>query len=353
MSGSNRPVTVWRLLLTLLCLAIVLVVCDPIVGLLARRFYPEPPYILLDLPSFYGLDRFWQMTDAGQKPIVFTGSSMVFHGVSPHVFDSSIATLTGKSVVSVDVGVTGQTSDIARDLVQNIFIPKGASAIFYTTEMRAYAARITLASYQRSPLGYIMQFEPGLRKTLGLWLLQHSALARYHNNIHDLLTGARPIEYGVGYYNVLDDRGHASAWDVQDATLSMPIPNDFTPLKIEAPYQAALTEIATACQQSNTPCIVVNMPLHRTLYQVIPTTELAQFRTMILESLGKGKAAFWDFNTDSCIAWLGDKSFLDRDHLNEPGAKKFTYLLAVLYAHQFMGQPIPAESPVDCAYRSS
>src|SRR5437870_3869081 len=89
--GSNGRLTMRKVALTMLWVVIVLAVSDPIVVRLASRFYPEPPYILLDLPSFYGLDRFWQMTESGQKPIVFTGSSMVFHGVSPHVFDSSIA----------------------------------------------------------------------------------------------------------------------------------------------------------------------------------------------------------------------------------------------------------------------
>ncbi|MEP7289645.1 MAG: hypothetical protein ABI947_28170 [Chloroflexota bacterium] len=347
MTYSKTLVNVQKIALTLLGVAVVLMACDPIVGFLADRFYPEPPYIMLDLPSFYGLDRFWQMTDSGQKPIVFTGSSMVFHAISPHTFDSAIETLTGKSVISVNVGVTEQTSDIVRDLIHNIFIPKGAAAIVYATEMRAYSGRIALPLYRRSPLGYTMQLDT-LRRTVGLWLLQHSAFARYRNNLHDMLTGARPFESAKGYYNDIDDRGHAFASIVWDVTRLIPVPNEFTPLVIDAPYREALGEIAVDCQQSHTPCVVVNMPLHRLQNKLIPASDQVQYVTMLKDTIRNGKVTLWDFNTEACISFLGDGDFMDGNHMNEFGAQKFTSMLAILYAHQFMGQPIPPESHTDC-----
>jgi hypothetical protein len=358
-SGRDKPpvttrqnrVSVRRIVLTLVCAALALVVCDPLVGAWAKANLDEPALLTNDFPSTWGLDLFWRLTSSGQQPIVFTGSSTVYTGVSPHIFDDKVKELTGTSSFSLIVGASGEIASWARDLIKNIFIPRHASVIFYATEMRAYAERNSDASWQQSSLGYNMQFPPGLRKEIALWLLEHSALIQYRDNFHDLIMGKRTVRGQFGNYNFLDDRGYSASYGQHDPNEPMNVPNDWTPLMIEPAQQSALAEIAQLCKASNTPCIFVIMPVDDSLFKVIPEAERQQFQRFVKDQTiqNQGKTFIWDFNTEACITALGERPFIDRDHLNVAGAAKLSTMLAILYAHEFYGQAIPPNSNVECA----
>ena len=164
---DSKPLTVRRLLLTLVYAVVALVVVDQVIGVVAFFVVPEPPILVNDFISTWGLDQFWHLTDSGVKPIVFTGSSTVYYGVSPHVFDNRVQQLTGTQPVSMIAGATGEIASWARDLIKNIFIPRGTTAIIYATEMRAYAERGSDASWQQSALGYAMQYPAGTWQAAG------------------------------------------------------------------------------------------------------------------------------------------------------------------------------------------
>src|SRR5947209_19206111 len=95
-----------------------------------NRFGP-PPYILQNVSISKNVDLFWKMTSEGQHSIVFTGSSTVLEGISPHIFDNTIQSITGQQVVSANVSQTGATTAISKDVISSLLFPAGARFVVY------------------------------------------------------------------------------------------------------------------------------------------------------------------------------------------------------------------------------
>jgi hypothetical protein len=334
-----------KLILTVVMGSLIIIISDPMMKVLLERFYPEPPAIFSNFSAMHGLRIFWKMTEAHQAPIVFTGSSTTFAGISPLLFDKHIHDLTGKSVNSVNVSLTGQKTFQARDMIRDLFIPAGTSTVFYMTEIGAFSEGPGIQEYKDSPLGYTMQMAPGLPKTMGLWLLQHSAYVQYRNNLHDLITGRRTLQSPFDNYDFIDERGY-TRW-IGTVKLPKEIP-PITPI-IQEPYIQAFHDIALQCQHSRTRCIIVFLPIHREAYTVIPPNALLQFTARLQAAVQSTDTVFWNFNTQACTAALGDQAFYDLNHLNSEGSTAFTLMLADAYMNHFMGTPLSAGSLAQCA----
>ncbi|MBX3081083.1 MAG: hypothetical protein KF716_05570 [Anaerolineae bacterium] len=336
-SNSNQPHGLRAVIVTLLALVLVIVVVDRAVGVIVPRIAMEPPFILRQ-QNVPGVERLWAFEDAGVAPVVFTGSSQGHMAFSPHVFNDRVAALTGHAIQSVNVSVWGSVTTIQRDLIRNLLLPTHPKIILYAIEMRAAlpAAQHGLAvdDFRNKPLGYALTVSSPIERNVLLWLLRHSNLVSYRDNLRDWLTGTRAID-DVGYsMSVVDDLGYFRDPTIYNRDPTV-IQTQFVPFTMDDATRQLFVDIKTSCDQASVPCILLNLPLHEQSYQYISAGDEAVYQATLH---GSG-LAIWDFNTKECRAALGDASFFNLNHLNASGAEKLSAWVADVYIHRQMGQP--------------
>src|SRR5215813_4296784 len=118
------------------------------------------------------------MQAAHQQPIVFTGSSQMQLGLSPHLFDQQIQFLTGKPGLSVNVSFSDANPIMIRDIMKSIILPAAPTTVIYGIEMRAMnvSTKSTAARLTSTPLGYAAHLQPGPEQSILLWIGRSSAL---------------------------------------------------------------------------------------------------------------------------------------------------------------------------------
>lgn len=347
---STASVLTLRNLLRMVGFAVIaVIVFDHLLGLYMAQYFPETPLMLNTFSATIGLDKFWEMTRKNRKPVVFTGSSSTFQGISPFMFDEAFLETTGIPMFSVNGSIAGGVITQARDMIRDIFIPNHPSAIFYQTEIRAFRDNPSQETYRKSPLGSTLELPAGLQKDIGLWLFENSSLFRYRNNLYDLLTGQRELKPELDKIGFVDERGHYPRNEATAAKAKIVVPNEFSPMIIYETHKSALLEIVSVCHQSEARCIIVHMPIYGTLYASIKPDEMAQFNAMLQQAVEGTHVALWNFNTDECRAVLGAELFADPVHLNIQGSARFSQMLAALYAAEYFFKPLPTDSPARCA----
>jgi hypothetical protein len=319
---------------------------DPVAGLIISRVSQAPPEIS-DGRTSQGVMRLWQDVEAGITPVVFTGSSQVMAGLSPRVFMDQVQAMAGKHVEAVNVSVIGGKTTITRDLIRYLLIPNGVHVLIYGVSMREMkpppATEHLGEAFWDAPLGYALSQPTSFQRSLTLWLLEHSALIRYRNNIRDWLTGkffqndplSRSDNYGYWVIDGVHNR------DVQG------FKDQFTPFETNSTYLDPLRDIFGMCQQQ-VQCLILNMPLHPDGNKLLTAQDTQRYWDA-LHSVANGKITIWNFDTPDCQADLGDNSFLDLYHLNTTGAPKFTQAIAALYLQQIEGQNIESPAGLSCA----
>jgi hypothetical protein len=345
---SESPRTLKKLVIVVVGILITLAISDWLLGRILPLFTIEPPFIMR-FENVPGVEALWRYSEAGIKPVIFTGSSQVYTGISPHIFDDRVKTISGHEVQSVNASVLASVITIERDLIRNLFIPNHPQVIIYGIEMRAVKTEwlsedfFSLSDFKNKAVGYAVTRESIFERDLLLWLLQHSNWARYRDNMREWLTGSREINQGANGYisGGVDDRGYA------------PFPNtpsqntdnkgQFVPFSVADSTRQMMIDLGTTCKQSGVQCILLNMPLHQISYQFITDEEETQYRQLIQEA----KLPIWDFNTPACRTELGDASFFNMNHLNSAGAVVFSEMLAGVYAQVFFN--IPVSGNASCA----
>jgi len=343
---SESPRTFARLVTLLVGIVIALIISDRLLGSLLPLITREPPFIMR-FENVPGVQALWRDSEAGIKPIIFTGSSQVYTGVSPHIFDDHIKEISGQEVYSVNASVLASIITIERDLIRNLFIPNHPQVILYGIEMRAVKTEslsedfFSLTDFKNKAVGYAVTRESTIERDLLLWLLEHSNWARYRDNFREWLTGSREINQGNYIGQGVDDVGYAPFPNVpsQDTTNN----GQFVPFSVADTTRQMMVDLGTTCNQSGVQCILINMPLHQVSYQFITDEEESQYRQLLTEA----KLPIWDFNTPTCRETLGDSAFFNMNHLNSDGAVVFSKMLADIYAQVFFN--IPLSGNATCA----
>ncbi len=332
--------TLRQLVLTAVAVVVILVVSDWLLGRLIRYITAEPPF-LLRLENMPGVEALWRFSEAGIKPIVFTGSSQTYSGISPHVFDTRIKAISGQDVKSVDVTFLGSVATIERDLIRNLIIPNHPQVVVYAIEMRALNPESqderneAVSDFRNESLGYALSQDSAAFRDFLIWLLKHSNWIRYRDNFHQWFTGQRGINQEHFFQITIDDVGYSPGM-----SRFMPDPNviktQFIPFGRSETVQKALGDIAANCQQTGTTCVLLNMPIHPMAYEYIKPEE----ETLYKDVLKEAGLPVWDFNTSSCHLVFKDELFLDLNHLNSKGADKFSAMIADVYANRFLNTPL-------------
>ncbi len=344
MQDSESPRTIDKLLMLIVGIILTLIVVDFALGIILPRLTIEPPFILR-LQNVQGVERLWAFEEAGIKPIVFTGSSQLHMGLSPHDFNAEVEATTGQSVNSVNLSLFGSVAAIQRNLIQNLIIPNHPQLIFYGIEMRALLPKSQAAwmvDFTNRSLGYALSSSSSIEREGMVWLLRHSNLFRYRDNLHEWLTGKRAVDQ-LGYApDTVDDLGH-----FRDPTIyerdPISIKGPFVPFSTDDATNQIMMGIGSTCKQSGVQCILLNMPLHEMAYQYITDADEAMYNTVLKEAA----LPIWDFNTKDCRDALGDASFYNLNHLNAAGAVKFSQMVADVYASVFYD--VPVEGDARCA----
>ncbi|MEP6987367.1 MAG: hypothetical protein ABI970_17310, partial [Chloroflexota bacterium] len=340
MQASEETRSVRKLINLLLAVIVILAITDKLIGLLLSHITDEPP-LILRVENVRGLEALWSFSEAGVKPIVFTGSSQTYTGISPHLFDQHLQAVSGQEIKSTNVSIVGAVAVIQRDLIRNLIIPNHPQTIIYGIEMRALVPdsqdenAIWSKDFRNKPLGYAVTQPSAFERNLSIWLLEHSSLVSYRDNIQQWLSGTRLINQVTYATSAPDDLGYAPFPNKfsQDGTF---IKTQFIPFTVTDTTRQILMGIGETCKQNGTQCILLNMPLHELAYQYISPAEELLYRNLLKEA----NLPIWDFDTQACHAILGDKDFYNLNHLNSRGAELFSQMVADAYANVYFNVPI-------------
>ncbi len=334
---SESPHTIQKLAVLLCLTVITLIAMDRVLGYIIPKITIEPPFILR-FQNVTGAEKLWSFAKEDIEPIVFTGSSQLYMGISANTFNQEIKVTTHQTVQSVNVSIWGGVAAIQHDLINNFIIPNHPKVIIYGVEARALSSEaqdaIEVSDFQNKPLGYAVSTQSDTERALLLWLLQHSNLVRYRDNFRDWLTGTRRINQLEFDLSDLDDLGH-----LKDTNIRNRDPSSiwgFMHFEADAVPRQLLRDIRSTCEQNGVQCILLNMPLHELAYQYITETDEALYHSVLKET----GLPIWDFNTKECRTVLGDESFYNLNHLNEHGATIFSKMVANIYAQIFFNVPI-------------
>ncbi len=330
----QQPGPLRKFVTTLLITIMVVVGFDQVLGFVLGRLVQDIPWVVPGQErNGYSIENLWRFNDAGVNPIVFTGSSQMQTGFSPHVFDAQLQAMTGQAVNSVNISMEGSGTVMARDVIKNLIIPTRPPILIYGIEMRALnvATDTYLKLFRESPLGYALALPDGIEKDLMIWLSRHSGLLRYRSNIQ--------LWFSSGSFKrsipEVDDRGYfnlPAKFPRNDKVLR----EQFLPFSVGADQQSALEDIDQRCQVARLPCILMNMPLHEAAYRYIPPETESTYLQALRAIAAQADVPIWNFDTPACRAALGDESFYDVTHLNTTGASKFTQMVALIYAQQML-----------------
>ncbi len=342
--SSETPRTVRKLLTLVVSVAVILLIIDWLIGRMIPYITSEPPFILrfVNVP---GVEALWDFSEAGIQPIVFTGSSQTYTGISPHVFDERLKVISQQDVNSVNVSVLGSVVTVERDFIRNLIIPNHPKIILYGIEMRALKSEsqdedyYLVSDFRNKALGYAVSQRSAIGRDVLIWLLKHSNLMRYRDNFHEWFSGIRPINGGEDLLTKVDDLGFGP-FSSKVGKSEANIKNQFVPFTVDQATRQKLIDIRTNCQESGVQCILLNTPLHRLAYSYITPDEEALYQSVLLEA----KLPIWDFNTEACRVLLGDASFFNLNHLNANGAEKFSQMIADVYGEIFFKVPISGDA---------
>jgi hypothetical protein len=331
-SASNTPYTIIRTLKTLMCVVLLIVFVDVISGPIAAFISNAPPHIDGTAQFVAGFLAFFRLKNADVKPIVFTGSSQMQVATSPTLFDQEIHTMTNQTVDSVNVSEVGANTTVTRSIIENLLIPNDIKTIIYGIELRALNKPSALYEdrYKTAEIGRILTLPQGMEQTLSLWLLEHSNLMRYRNNLQDWIRGDT---FSVDFQG--DDHGYLALnahHPFQDLTNS----DQFIPFNRVDALQTDLEAIAQLCHDKAIRCIVVNMPLREDLYKAIPQDSKTVYHDILTSIMSKWAIPLWDFNNDACQSVFTATNFADINHLNPEGSHMFTKAMATLYARHVL-----------------
>jgi hypothetical protein len=322
-----------------------LIIADSAVGTVMRDVLKQKPLILPNIANSEQTDMFLKAVNAGQQVIVFTGSSTMFVAASPHIFDARLQTLTDNPSFSLNVSMTGATSMTSRDLIVGFMLPKGVEAVIYGVEIRAVTSHAVDEAFLDSPLGYVSHLQLGPIHDVLMWLLEHSGLARYRRNLYDLMYGNPSDDNTMDY---TDDRGFfdngPTVWNGDTSKLS----SEYLSIVDDPTLRDALGDISGGCKAAHVRCVMVNLPVHRLLNRAISPAVNRTFQQILKSQVIDQGIIVWDLNSEACEPYFGDALFFDDHHMNAAGARQLSTMLADLYASQFMGQKLPANSPARC-----
>lgn len=342
---SKPRLTLRDLALTLALALAIFVVSDQMSAPVMTLIFKNPPLVFGEHPNIPGVDALWRMTEANIRPIVFTGSSQMQLGVSPHLFDDQVALLAGTQTVSVNVSFAGSAPLTIRDVLQTIIIPAAPTAVIYGVEMRAFNTHTDEAinNFVRSPLGYAFHLQTGIEKNTLLWLGQHSTFFRWRDDVRELLNGGTVREF----WQTTDDRGFtvAAGRERQSNAYSL----GFVPFYPNADMRSAFTSILKLCRSVPLRCIIVNMPILEDAYKEITQDTENVYLGMLQDMTKDSQVPIWNLNTPTCRAFLGDESFYNLSHLSPIGANKLTRAIAALYVEQVLAKTIPPGNGEECA----
>lgn len=347
-SGSKSPGTLRPLLLTLGISTLLLFLLDQSAAPIMIRLFGPPANLFGEDHNLPGVETLWQIQDTGLHPIVFTGSSEMQLGISPHLFDNQMQALTGVSTLSVNVSFVGASPIITRDVMKSLILPAKPPVVIYGIEMRALheTARQWITLLANAPMGFALSLQPGIEQETIFWLGRHSAFFRYRDNVRNWLNGGATGNAVL----VSDDRGFIEVQGQGNFVAATGIfRGQVTPFQTDDDMRRAFDEIGSLCRQSEIKCIVVNMPLHRLAYNYFTPADESAYRKLLLSMTMDNKLPLWDFDTAICRSYLGDESFYDLNHLNGVGATKLTQAMANLYARQVAGKTLLQESAEVCA----
>lgn len=342
MPDSESPRNALSLVRVVLAVIPLLLAVDVAAGIIIPRLTIEPPFFLR-FQNVQGVEKLWELADAGIHPVVFTGSSQLHGGVSPRVFNARLAEVSGKTIDSVNVSIWGSVTSIQQILIPNLLIPNHPQAVIYGIEMQALLPVVQnnyiIDDFINKPLGYALSRSSALERDSLVWLIRHSNLVGYRDNLREWLTAARPINSLGNALTAIDEYGHFIADSVQNREPNV-ILGSFAPFYTDDTIPPRLATIRTACQQAGVPCILLAMPLHELAYTYIPQEAVDLYYRV----LGESGLTVWDFDTEACRAVLGDSSFYNLNHLNESGALLFSQMVADVYANVFYDVPITGDA---------
>ena len=351
MLSSEATRTLQKLFILLISVATILLITDWLVGRLIPYITTEPPFILR-FANVPGVEALWAFSEAEVKPIIFTGSSQTYTGISPHVFNERLKSITHQDINSVNVSVVGSVVTVERDVIRNLIIPNHPQIIFYGIEMRALKTEsqdedyYLVSDFRNKVLGNAVSQPTPIRRDILVWLLKHSNLIQYRDNFRDWLSGIRLINKGEELLTSVDDLGFAP-FPNKIGQSEANIISQFIPFTVDEATRQKLIDIGINCQQSGVQCILLNTPLHELAYQYITPSEEALYQNALAEA----KLPIWDFNTGACRKLFGNASFFNLNHLNIRGAEKFSQMIADVYANVFFNTPLSGDA--GCAKLSS
>jgi hypothetical protein len=348
MSRLTNPAksTFAKLTITLVVTMVGLACCDLLFGLCVHLFLPEAPQILYVKRGVPGILDFWNMTDSGIQPITVTGSSMMEQAFSARAFEHDFKALTQQQINAANVSVPGATIAFSYEMIRDVIVPGGAPTVIYGVEMLAF--RPIEDPLNNSQMGQVLGKETGLTQAIHLWLLHHSTLVQYRENILQLLTGMRQID--TEKFNAEDDKGWVPVHNVFNGKITDSMSTIIRLLSSIGDYDLSLRtldNLADFCKHQKITCIVVNMPLHPMMNQRIRGSDTIRYKTALQRLVDSG-IEVWDVNTTECLNSMLN-GFVDLNHLNVIGAQKFTQIMAELYAYRVMGISLTSSATASCA----
>lgn len=329
-----------RKVLTTLSLTTLLLVCaDSIFRVLAQNFIAEPPTFFLNFMPSAGLMKFWELTGQGIQPVTFTGSSMIEYALSPNHFRKETAQLFGKPVEAANVGIAAATVRFNYLLIRDVIAPTGTRTVIYGVELRAFSPDDP--HLNETPMGYALTQIDEPFRSADLWLLQHSAIFQYRDNVRQLLQGQREIL--KENWGPVDDPGWVTYSGAPDDIRSLSF---LTAMTDEQLATLTMNKLAVFCKHQALTCIIVNMPVQTVVNTHTSTSQMLRYKSILKQLIDNGLEV-WDFNTVECLG-VFDGGFVDLNHLNEAGALKFTRIAAEMYYHFTTGVALPKGSLATC-----
>ncbi|MCA0457454.1 MAG: hypothetical protein LCI00_26035 [Chloroflexi bacterium] len=342
MQDFESPRNLRHLALLVALVVVTFVAGDWLLGRLLPLITIEPPFILR-FQNVQGVEKLWDFAAEGIEPIVFTGSSQIYSGLSPHIFNDRIKAISGTTVNSVDITVWGGVITIQHDLIRNFILTHHPQRIIYGIEMQALLPSLlnghTVEDFRNKAFGYAISRESSFERSLLLWLLEHSNWVRYRDNFREWLTGTRRINQLEYPPNSVDDLGFYNEPKIADRD-PITIQVGFAPFTATDAVRQLVADIGVTCRNSGVQCVLLNMPIHPLAYDYIASETEKDYQT----TLRVAGLDIWDFNTPDCQALLGDSSFYNLNHLNTQGAERFSRMVADVYASVFYGVPITSDA---------
>jgi hypothetical protein len=295
------------------------------------------PYLARLVPSLGG--RHLQMeeqlarlesfaTAEGYVDCIFLGSSLVWLGFDPPVFEAAYADATGQDIHCFNLGIEALPANAA-SLIAEVVVEKYQPALLiYGTSARDYAID---TSDENSRVVFdtpALQYQLG-RRTPWNSLVSNSYVLRYISRLGDLLrfdeTAWSNLRTGINTsQGFLAKTGTAEEVHFQAALRDAA--RWFQPYKIHPVNLDALTAIARQ-KQNGSQVLVVEMPVSDEYFAYMQQgkKDYDRFVSQASDRLAAADTVFLR-STDEQI--IPDEGWWDRSHMNKTGADIFSQWLA-------------------------